>query len=180
MFTQQCAWETLVTPPWGWRHYTESSHWWLASKRRAYNSVRRSPSILSPKRRGTPYYTSPCAHTRARAYRHPSCRLVDPPSFDRHNLSLHTGKDALDKSTPCSTALPLIYALWRCARKGRSIARPLPRRGIRNQPSCARRTPDGKEREKKMSTFHFIRDPSGSGISDAIRSSYTKRTCSDK
>lgn len=110
------------------------------------------------KRRGHPtLHVTLCAHTRISS---PLLSPRDPPSFDRHNLSLHTGKDALDKSTPCSTALPLIYAVWRCstAVKGDlSRERPSPCHGIRNQPSRvrARRT----DQRKKMSTLHFVRDP---------------------
>lgn len=148
----------------------------LASKRRrAYNnSMRRSPSILSPENdASTLYYTSPCAHTRA--YRHPSCRH----ETHRHSIVIiyHYARGKTRSINP-RRVQPRYHWFMHCdvgtAIKGDlSRACLLPPHGIRNQPSRARISPESQW--KKMSTFHFVHDPSGFEISGAIRSSYTKQ-----
>lgn len=152
----------------------ESPYWRLASKRRrAYNnSMRRagrrrySPSKTT---RHPILHVTLCTHA---PYRHPSCRL----ETRRHSIVIiyHYARGKTRSINP-RRVQPRYHWFMHydvgTAVKG-DLSRALYRvTALEINPPAHRRRLSGK----KMSTSHFVRDPSGSEISGVIRSSYTKQ-----
>lgn len=124
------------------------------------------------KRRGhPPLHVTLCTHAR---YRHPSCRL----QTRRHSIVIiyHYARGKTRSINP-RRVQPRYHWFMHCD-VGAAVKGDLSRALYRvttleiNPPASARRGSDGR---KKLSTFHFVRDPSGCEVSGAIRSSYTKQ-----